>query len=143
MGRGDCWWDLVAERDRRDLADHVELPGRVSDAELAAVLSTADLGLSPDPLNPLNDLSTMNKTMEYMAFGLPVLAFDLVETRVSAGDAAAYADPRCADPIGAYADVRPFASDTRSGTTPSRAIPNHSPSRPQPVMTSSAISSAS
>lgn len=105
MGRGDCWWDLVAERDRRDLADHVELPGRVSDAELAAVLSTADLGLSPDPLNPLNDLSTMNKTMEYMAFGLPVLAFDLVETQVSAGNAAAYADPRCADPIGAYADL--------------------------------------
>jgi glycosyltransferase involved in cell wall biosynthesis len=105
MGRGDCWWDLVAERDRRDLGGHVELPGRVTDAELAAVLSTADLGLSPDPLNPLNDLSTMNKTMEYMAFGLPVLAFDLVETRVSAGNAAAYADPRCADPIGAYADL--------------------------------------
>jgi glycosyltransferase involved in cell wall biosynthesis len=105
MGGGDCWRDLVAERDRLDLGDHVELPGRVTDADLAAVLSTADLGLSPDPLNPLNDLSTMNKTMEYMAFGLPVLAFDLVETRVSAGNAAAYADPRGADPIGAYADL--------------------------------------
>jgi glycosyltransferase involved in cell wall biosynthesis len=57
------------------------------------VLSTADVGVSPDPLNPLNDVSTMNKTMEYMAFGLPVVAFDLVETRVSAGDAAVYADP--------------------------------------------------
>ncbi len=68
-------------------------PGRVPDAYVADVLSTADVGLSPDPMNPLNDLSTMNKTMEYMSFGLPVVAFDLVETRVSAGDAAVYADP--------------------------------------------------
>ncbi len=52
------------------------------------MLSTADVGLCPDPLNPLNDVSTMNKTMEYMAFGLPVVAFDLRETRVSAADAA-------------------------------------------------------
>ena len=37
-------------------------------------------------MNPLNDVSTMNKTMEYMAFGLPVVAFDLRETRVSAGE---------------------------------------------------------
>ena len=60
------------------------------DETVAEVLSTADIGLSPDPKNPLNDLSTMNKTMEYMAFGLPVVAFDLIETRVSAGDAAVY-----------------------------------------------------
>jgi asparagine synthase (glutamine-hydrolysing) len=49
--------------------------------------------LSPDPKNPLNDVSTMNKTMEYMAFGLPVLAFDLRETRASAAEAGAYATP--------------------------------------------------
>jgi glycosyltransferase involved in cell wall biosynthesis len=41
----------------------------------------------------VNDVSTMNKTMEYMAFGLPTVAFDLKETRVSAGDAALYATP--------------------------------------------------
>jgi glycosyltransferase involved in cell wall biosynthesis len=105
MGAGDCWSDLVAERDRLGLRGHVELPGRVSDEVLAAVLSTADVGLSPDPLNPLNDLSTMNKTMEYLAFGLPVIAFDLVETRVSAGEAARYADPRSEDPIAAYAEA--------------------------------------
>jgi glycosyltransferase involved in cell wall biosynthesis len=93
MGGGDCHADLVAQRDRLGLQDYVELPGRVPDAYVADVLSTADVGLSPDPLNPLNDVSTMNKTMEYMAFGLPVVAFDLVETRVSAGDAAVYADP--------------------------------------------------
>ncbi len=56
-------------------------------------MSSATLGLSPDPKNPLNDVSTMNKTMEYMAFGLPVVAFDLLETRESAGSAAMYVDP--------------------------------------------------
>lgn len=93
MGDGDSRAALVAERDRRGLHDVVELPGRVSDATMVAVLSTADVGLSPDPSNPLNDVSTMNKTMEYMALGLPVLSFDLPETRVSAAGAAAYVAP--------------------------------------------------
>lgn len=91
MGSGDCFDDLVAERDRLGLQDHVELMGRVPDETVRVVLRTADVGLCPDPMNPLNNVSTMNKTMEYMAFGLPVLAFDLKETRVSAQDAAAYA----------------------------------------------------
>ena len=90
MGSGDSYPQLVAQRDQLGLVDHVELPGRVPDATVADVLSTADVGLSPDPKNPLNDVSTMNKTLEYMAFGLPVVAFDLVETRVSAGEAAVY-----------------------------------------------------
>ena len=93
MGSGDERPRLIAERDRWGLRDHVDLPGRVSDEVVAEVLSTADLGLCPDPLNPLNDVSTMNKTMEYMAFELPVVAFDLRETRVSAQDAARYVTP--------------------------------------------------
>jgi glycosyltransferase involved in cell wall biosynthesis len=93
MGRGDCWDELVAERDRLGLTDVVDLPGRVPDSLVTDVFSTADLGLSPDPLNPLNDVSTMNKTMEYMSFELPVVAFDLRETRVSAADAAVYVPP--------------------------------------------------
>ena len=79
---------------------HVEFTGRAPDELVTRILSTADLGLSPDPKNPLNDVSTMNKTMEYMAFELPVVAFDLRETRVSAGDAAVYATPN---------DVREYA----------------------------------
>ena len=90
MGGGDSYKELVALRDELGLTDYVELPGRVPDETVLGVLSTADLGLSPDPKNPLNDVSTMNKTLEYMAFGLPVVAFDLKETRVSAGDAARY-----------------------------------------------------
>src|SRR5205823_4806607 len=67
--------------------------GRAPDEEVGRIMSTADVGLSPDPKNPLNDVSTMNKSMEYMAFELPVVAFDLLETRVSAGDAAVYVEP--------------------------------------------------
>jgi glycosyltransferase involved in cell wall biosynthesis len=97
MGAGDSYPELVALRDELGLQDYVELPGRVPDTFVSKVLSTADLGLCPDPLNPLNDVSTMNKTMEYMAFELPVVAFDLRETRVSAGDAAVYVEPNDVD----------------------------------------------
>jgi glycosyltransferase involved in cell wall biosynthesis len=93
IGKGDCFDDLVALRDELGLAGHVEFTGRAPDDLVARILSTADVGLSPDPKNPLNDVSTMNKTMEYMAFELPVVAFDLRETRVSAAEAAVYVRP--------------------------------------------------
>ena len=67
---------------------------------IADYLSTADIGLCPDLKTPLNDVSTMNKTMEYMAFELPVVAFDLRETHVSAGDAGMYVTP---NDVGEYA----------------------------------------
>ena len=100
IGSGDCFDDLVALRNDLGLADYVEFTGRAPDELVTRILSTADLGLSPDPKNPLNDMSTMNKTMEYMAFELPVVAFDLRETRVSASDAAVYVTPN---------DVREYA----------------------------------
>lgn len=93
IGTGDCFAELVALRDSLELSDFVEFTGRAPDELVFRVLSTADVGLSPDPKNPLNDVSTMNKTMEYMCFGLPVVAFDLRETRVSAGGAAVYVEP--------------------------------------------------
>jgi glycosyltransferase involved in cell wall biosynthesis len=102
MGGGDSWEELVALRDELGLQEYLELPGRVPDATVLDVLSTAAVGLSPDPKNPLNDVSTMNKTMEYMAFGLPVVAFDLKETRVSAGDAAMYIE---SGEVAAYAEA--------------------------------------
>ena len=99
IGSGDCFDELVEMRDRLGLEGFVEFTGRVPDEAVAAILSTADVGISPDPKNPLNDVSTMNKTMEYMAFGLPVVAFDLRETRVSAADAAVYATPNEVDDL--------------------------------------------
>ena len=93
IGSGDCYDELVALRDELGLAGHVEFTGRAPDELVGQIMSTADAGLSPDPKNPLNDVSTMNKTMEYMAFELPVVAFDLRETRVSAAGAAVYVTP--------------------------------------------------
>src|SRR5207237_1412280 len=74
------------------LAD-VDVPGRITDEELTRILSTADVCLAPDPKNPLSDVSTMNKIIEYMAMGRPIVSYDLVESRVSAADAALYAQP--------------------------------------------------
>jgi glycosyltransferase involved in cell wall biosynthesis len=100
IGKGDCFDELVALRDELDLAGHVEFTGRAPDELVTRVMSTAHAGLSPDPKNPLNDVSTMNKSMEYMAFELPVVAFDLRETRVSVADAGVYVRPN---------DVREYA----------------------------------
>jgi glycosyltransferase involved in cell wall biosynthesis len=105
IGKGDCFDELVALRDELKLEGHVEFTGRAPDELVKKVMSTADIGLSPDPMNPLNDVSTMNKTMEYMAFQLPVVAFDLRETRVSAADAAVYVKPTG----DAAQDVRDYA----------------------------------
>ena len=93
IGSGDSYDELVALRDELNLQGHVEFTGRAPDELVTKIMSTASAGLSPDPKNPLNDVSTMNKTMEYMAFELPVVAFDLRETRISAQDAAVYATP--------------------------------------------------
>jgi glycosyltransferase involved in cell wall biosynthesis len=90
LGFGDCLDDLRRQVVRDGLEDSVTFTGRAGDETLCRYLSTAHLGLSPDPRSAFNDLSTMNKTIEYMAFGLPVVAFDLKETRVSAGRAATY-----------------------------------------------------
>jgi len=102
MGSGDSHHELVALRDELGLQNYLELPGRVPDQTVVDVLSSAAVGLSPDPKNPLNDVSTMNKTMEYMAFELPVVAFDLKETKVSAGDAASYIE---SGDVAAYAQA--------------------------------------
>ena len=91
MGTGDAYDDMVALAHDLGIDDHVEFPGRVSDEFLQTCLSTADVCLSPDPASPLNDVSTMNKVVEYMAIGRPIVSFALTEARVSAGDAAVYA----------------------------------------------------
>ncbi len=93
IGDGDAAPGLRSLATELGLDGCVEFTGRAPDELVARLLSSADIGLSPDPKNPLNDVSTMNKTMEYMAFELPVVAFDLVETRVSAQEAAVYAEP--------------------------------------------------
>lgn len=79
------------------IEEFVTFTGRVPDAELLAMLNTADVCVNPDVANDMNDKSTMNKIMEYMALGKPIVQFDLSEGRVSAQDASLYA--RRNDPI--------------------------------------------
>jgi glycosyltransferase involved in cell wall biosynthesis len=90
MGDGRQRYHAVERVSEWNLEEQVLLPGRVPDSDVQRYLSTADICLSPDPYTPLNNLSTMNKIIEYMAFGKPVVSFDLKEARVSAGEAAVY-----------------------------------------------------
>jgi glycosyltransferase involved in cell wall biosynthesis len=75
------------------LQQYVTFTGRIPDSEMLRILRGCDLCVQPDPRNALNDVSTMNKALEYMALAKPVVAFDLRETRVSCADAALYAAP--------------------------------------------------
>lgn len=91
MGDGDALEDVRALAHSMGLADCTTFTGWTNTPDILRYLSTASVGLAPDPRNPLNDLSTMNKIVEYMAMGIPVVSFDLRESRVSADDAAVYA----------------------------------------------------
>jgi glycosyltransferase involved in cell wall biosynthesis len=102
LGFGDCLQDLRRRAAELDLDDWVTFTGRADRSMIADYLSVADVGLSPDLKTPLNDVSTMNKTMEYMAYALPSVSFDLVETRVSGGDSVIYV--RSGD-VEAFADA--------------------------------------
>lgn len=102
LGFGDCLEELKLQSTQLGLDEHVTFTGRVDRVAIAEHLSRSDIGLCPDLKTPLNDLSTMNKTMEYMAYGLPAVSFDLVETRVSGGDCLLYAP---SGDIQAFADA--------------------------------------
>ena len=95
MGAGDSFDDLRGLARELALDDQVHFTGRIPDAEVEITLATADVCVSPDPLNPLNDVSTMNKVLEYMACARPIVAFDLREHRFSAAEGALYAKPNC------------------------------------------------
>jgi glycosyltransferase involved in cell wall biosynthesis len=93
IGGGDEAGALKELAATLQIEEFVEFTGRVPDARVRTLLSSVDVCVQPDPLNPLNDKSTMNKMMEYMALCKPIVAFDLVETRFSGGDAAVYVPP--------------------------------------------------
>ena len=93
VGGGPALDDLQAMAADMGLADYVTFTGRAPDAELFEVLSSADVCVNPDRVNAMNDKSTMNKVMEYMAFGKPQVQFEVTEGRFSAQDASLYAIP--------------------------------------------------
>ena len=90
IGSGDSLDDLKKLAQTLRLEGCVELTGYISDTELQEYLSAADICVDPDPSSPLNDVSTWIKVMEYMAYGKPIVSFDLKETRFSAQDAALF-----------------------------------------------------
>ena len=91
VGGGTSLEEMKALARELGVADYVTFTGRAPDAELLAVLNTADVCVNPDVANEMNDISTMNKIMEYMALGKPIVQFDLTEGRYSAQDASLYA----------------------------------------------------
>jgi glycosyltransferase involved in cell wall biosynthesis len=93
VGDGDCLPSLSALVHTLHLESFVHFAGWVDPGDIPRYLSTADVGLVPDLQNGMNEFCTMIKTMEYMAIGKPIVAFDLAETRFSAQEAALYAIP--------------------------------------------------
>lgn len=96
VGGGPALAGLKDMAERFGLSDHVTFTGRAPDDVLFGVLSNADVCVNPDRVNPMNDKSTMNKILEYMAFSKPIVQFDVTEGRHSAREASLYA--RANDP---------------------------------------------
>ncbi len=92
VGGGPYQKTIKSYANEQHVSEYCTFTGRVSDEDLCRILSSADVGVDPDPKNDWSDKSTMNKIMEYMYFGLPIVSYDLKEAQVSAGDAAIYAE---------------------------------------------------
>jgi glycosyltransferase involved in cell wall biosynthesis len=92
IGSGPMFENLQNMAKNLKVEDYVEFTGRIPDVELLERLSSCDVCVNPDKKMPYNELSTMNKIMEYMAMGKPVVQFDLLEGRRSAEGASVYAD---------------------------------------------------
>jgi glycosyltransferase involved in cell wall biosynthesis len=91
VGGGTSYEEMKAYAIELGIADYVTFTGRVPDQEMLEMLNTADVCVNPDVANEMNDKSTMNKIMEYMALGKPIVQFDLTEGRFSAQGASLYA----------------------------------------------------
>jgi glycosyltransferase involved in cell wall biosynthesis len=97
IGYGSQVPQLQAMVRQSRLGGFVEFTGILSHDRVGCYLSTADVCVAPDPQNSLNDKCTMIKNLEYMAFGKPVVSYDLTEGRLALGNGALYARPN--DPV--------------------------------------------
>jgi glycosyltransferase involved in cell wall biosynthesis len=118
-GRRDCHLALIGDGEQRAhleqlardlrIAEYVTFTGWLEPDALYDHLAAADVALAPDPMIEVVEKSTVMKVMEYMAFELPVVAFDVHETRVSAGPAGVYvAEP---DPLAFAAAIESLLDD--------------------------------
>ena len=92
VGGGTELEDMKAYAAALGIGDYVTFTGRIPDQQMLEMLNTADVCVNPVVANDMNDKSTMNKIMEYMALGKPVVQFDLTEGRFSAQEASLYAE---------------------------------------------------
>lgn len=113
VGFGPHLEEVKADVARRGLEGYFTFTGPLFGEALLEALNVMDIGLSPDPQNAMNDISTMNKVMEYMALGKPVVQFDLTEGRASAGEASLYA--RANDPVDFAKKVAELIADPARG----------------------------
>jgi glycosyltransferase involved in cell wall biosynthesis len=109
VGGGTSLDEMKAMAAELRVADYVTFTGRVPDAELLAMLNSADVCVNPDAATEMNDISTMNKIMEYMALGKPIVQFDLAEGRFSAQGASLYAQRN--DPLDMGAKIVELLDD--------------------------------
>ena len=91
VGGGTALDEIRLLADDMGLSEYVDFYGRVSDEKLVDILNTCDVCVNPDKPTEMNNLSTMNKIMEYMALKKPIVQFDLKEGRASALEASLYA----------------------------------------------------
>ncbi len=105
IGGGNSFPTLKSLAHELQLDEYVTFTGWTMPEDVMRYLAAADVGLVPDPQNGLNEHCTMIKTMEYMAMGKPVVAFDLAETRFSAQHAALYAAPNCVEDFASKIDA--------------------------------------
>src|SRR5712664_1490322 len=109
VGGGTSLEEMKTLAQELGVADFVTFTGRVPDGDMLALLNTADVCVNPDIANEMNDKSTMNKIMEYMALGKPIVQFDLTEGRYSARRASLYA--RRNDPLDLAAKIVELLDD--------------------------------
>ena len=93
VGDGDLLPDIRRMSYRLSLGPWIDFTGFLSENKaIADYLATSDVCITPDPKNPFNDVCTMNKVVEYMAMGKPIVAFDLHEVRDTARESGLYVD---------------------------------------------------
>tara|TARA_Y100001960_G_scaffold308759_1_gene366459 strand:+ start:518 stop:1714 length:1197 start_codon:yes stop_codon:yes gene_type:complete len=93
IGDGPSKNEMYELSNNMNLKDYVTFTGRIEDSEVLNILNTCDICVNPDVYNVMNDKSTMNKVMEYMALGKPIVQYDLTEGKVSAQESSLYAKP--------------------------------------------------
>jgi len=99
-GAGDEFENLKSLSKKLGIENYINFTGRIPDNQVIEILSTADVCVDPDPFNPLNNLSTMNKIMEYMVCRSPIVSFNLKEAKFSAGEAALYVKNNSVEALG-------------------------------------------